>query len=84
MRYYMIINVSDLEFIDISEILEDSVETIRKSLDNTKAIIKWEGEIIPNTINNLTIKDGPYTNQEIFLVIQNIEWIKPDDEPQNI
>lgn len=73
-RQYMIFNVSELNLIDFSEILETSIETVRKSLDNTKTFVKWDGEIIPNSVLNLTTKEGPYNYDEISSILLTPEW----------
>lgn len=42
MRTYAVINIADLNLIDFSQIEETSINTIRKSLDESQFIIKWE------------------------------------------
>jgi hypothetical protein len=75
----MIVNTSDLSNINFSEMLEDSVDTVRKSIDQTKAIIKWDGEIIPSSLEALTIKEGPYNHQQMFQIICTPEWTLPEN-----
>ena len=36
---YMIFNVSELEQIDFTQVLETSIDTIRKSVDETKTFV---------------------------------------------
>jgi len=74
---YMIINTSDFSNINFDEVLED-IGTVRKSLDQTKAIVKWNGEIIPPSIDVLITKEGPYDQQQISQVICTSEWYLPD------
>ena len=50
---YQIINISDLENVDFSQIEETSSNTIRKSLDETLFTIKWSSE--PSFIQDGTI-----------------------------
>jgi hypothetical protein len=45
-RKFMIFNVSELPLIDFSEILETSIDTVRKSVDGTKTFVKWDGNTI--------------------------------------
>jgi hypothetical protein len=75
----MIVNTSDLSNINFSEILEDSIDTVRKSIDQTKAIVKWDGEIIPSSLETLTTKEGPYNHQQIFQIICTPEWTLPEN-----
>ena len=53
MRTYAIINISDLSNIDFTQVIETSKDTIRKSLDELKFIIKYNTE--PSFITNGTI-----------------------------
>ena len=62
----MIFNVSELPNINFNEVLETSINTVRKSVNETKTFVKWEGTTIPTTIQSLTTKEGPYTHSEIL------------------
>ncbi len=42
-REYIIFPVSQLNLIDFSQVLETSAETVRKSVDETKPFVKWNG-----------------------------------------
>jgi hypothetical protein len=42
-RKYLIFPVSQLSQIDFDQVLETSAETVRKSIDETKTFVKWEG-----------------------------------------
>ena len=41
-RKYLIFGVSEIDKVDFSEINETSPQTLRRSIDQTKAIIKWD------------------------------------------
>ncbi len=72
-RQFMIFNVSELDNIDFNEVLETSKDTVRKSIDETKTFVKWEGNI-PSSVQLLTTKEGPYTYNEILTILQSPEW----------
>jgi len=72
-RKFMIFNVSELGQIDFTQVLETSLDTIRKSVNQTKTFVKWDGTI-PESVNNLTTKEGPYTYNEIISILQTSEW----------
>jgi len=76
----MIFNVSELGDIDFSQVLETSVDTVRKSVDETKTFVKWNGETIPSSVDALTTKEGPYTYSEILTILATPEWTDPDPE----
>ena len=73
-RNFMIFNVSELGIIDFNEVLETSQDTVRKSVDETKTFVKWEGEPTPTSVDSLTTKEGPYTYNEILTILATPEW----------
>ena len=76
-REFMIFNVSELSNINFDEVLETSAETVRKSVDGTKTFVKWDGETIPSSVQNLQTKEGPYTYEEILDILSTPEWSEP-------
>ena len=78
-RKFMIFNVSELNQIDFNQVLETSLDTVRKSVDNTKTFVKWDG-VIPECVNNLTTKEGPYTYDEILSILSTTEWTDPNPQ----
>ena len=77
-RKFMIFNVLELNQIDFTQVLETSLDTIRKSVDETKTFVKWDGTM-PECINNLTTKEGPYTYDEIIPILLTTEWTDPSE-----
>ena len=76
-REFMIFNVSELDEIIFTEVLETSADTVRKSVDETKTFVKWDGTI-PECVANLTTKEGPYTYEEILVILATPEWTDPN------
>jgi hypothetical protein len=72
-RNFMIFNVSELNNIDFTQVLETSSDTVRKSVNQSKTFVKWEG-IIPTCVSNLTTKEGPYTHSEILTILSTSDW----------
>ena len=77
-RRFMIFNVSELGDIDFSQVLETSIDTVRKSVDETKTFVKWNGETIPSSVDALTTKEGPYSYSEMLTILATPEWTDPD------
>jgi hypothetical protein len=73
-RKYVIFNVSELEKINFTEVLQTDSSTVRRSIDLTKTFVKWEGEM-PNCVTNLTTKEGPYTQDEMISILETPEWL---------
>lgn len=82
-REFMIFNVSELDQIDFSQVLETSIYTVRKSLDGTKTFVKWDTEdgSIPSSVEALTTKEGPYTYDEMIAILDTPEWTDPNPLP---
>jgi hypothetical protein len=76
-REFMIFNVSELDQIVFTEVLETSIDTVRKSVDKTKTFVKWDGTT-PECVANLTTKEGPYTYDEILVILATPEWTDPN------
>lgn len=81
-REFMIFNVSELPQIDFTQVLETSVDTVRKSVDGTKTFVKWDG-VMPQCVADLTTKEGPYTYDEILAILSTPEWTSPDTGSMN-
>jgi hypothetical protein len=77
-RKYLIFLTSELDLIDFNSVLETSSETVRKSADNTKTFVKWDGEM-PECLTQLTETWGPYTYEEILEIMNTEEWAKSED-----
>ena len=74
-RKYVIFNVSELNKINFNQVQETSVDTIRKSVDETLTFVKYDGEEMPLSVSSLTTKQGPYTQTEILEIISTPEWV---------
>lgn len=76
-RRYVIFNVIELDKINFQEVLETSAETVRKSVDQQKTFVKWEGEEAPASIQTLITKSKYYTHEEILNILSGEEWTAP-------
>jgi hypothetical protein len=77
-RKFMIFGVSELPNIDFTQVCETSIDTVRKSVDETKTFVKWDSEGIPLSVDSLTTKEGPYTYEEILTILSGPEWTNPN------
>ena len=80
-RQFMIFSVTELNQIDFTQVCETSIDTVRKSVDELKTFVKWDGEEIPTSVDDLTTKEGPYTYEEILEILSTEEWTSPIQEP---
>jgi hypothetical protein len=75
-RKYVIFDVTELNKVDFSQVLETSAETVRKSVDGTKTFVKWEGET-PSSLQELETKSEEYTHDEILEILAGEDWTPP-------
>ena len=68
---YVIYNMENVATIDFTQVLEDSVDTLRLSVNGTKTVLKFEGET-PNFLVGLQ----QYTHSEILPIMKGDEWSK--------
>jgi hypothetical protein len=68
-RHWVILNIDDIteEMIKVS--IQSGRETLRKNLDGTKAILKWNGNT-PNCFNGMTV----YNHSEILEILRGEDW----------
>ena len=78
-RNYMIFNVSEIDVIDFSQVLQSSAETLRYSVDGTKTFVKWDGEM-PMCVKDLLTSEGPYAQKEMSDIMNSKDWFK---EPES-
>jgi len=74
-KYYVIFNVSELDKIDFSQVFETSIETVRKSVDETLTFVKYKDEEMPSSVASLETKQGPYSHTEILEILLTPEWV---------
>ena len=75
-RKWVIITLSDytddqLETLCLNAI-QSGVENLRKSLDNTLAILKWDGDT-PEVFDGMT----SYGHSEILTILRGSDWTEP-------
>jgi len=75
LRNYVIFNVSELNKIDYTQVLETSADTVRMSIDGTLTFVKWDGEAIPDCVLSLTTKTAYLTYEEMLTILDTMDWI---------
>ena len=69
-RKWVIVNVSDITDEMIRSAIQTSTSTLRKSLDGSKAILKWEGNT-PSCFDGMTT----YSHSEIKSELAKSDWV---------
>ena len=74
---YAIINIADLSNIDFSQVGETDENTIRKSLDETQFVLKWNTE--PTFITDGTVVPvQTLTHEQALTLMATPEWSEPE------
>ena len=68
-RKWVIVNVSDITDEMIDSASQTSMDTLRKTLDGSKAILKWDGHT-PSCFDSMTT----YTHSEILTELAKPTW----------
>lgn len=72
-RNFIIFPTSELYKVDFTKVLETSADTVRKSIDESKTFVKWDGEQ-PEFVSTLNNTEGPYTYDEMLSILETPEW----------
>ena len=72
-RKWVIVNVSDITEEMIDSAIQSSMDTLRKSLDGTQAILKWDGDT-PTCFDGMTT----YNHSEILTELAKSTWTEAD------
>ena len=80
-KIYAIIKLADIGLIDFSQVAQSSASTVRKSLDNSQFVIKWQEGYEPTFIS-----DGKVTPLQVLSHSECLEkmatsdWSEPLEE----
>ena len=67
-RKYVIINTSEINTVDFTQVLQTSEKTLRYTSDGSKFLLKYEGTQ-PSSLSGKT----EYTNSEISTLLNDID-----------
>ena len=76
---YAIINITDLSNIDFNQIVETSINTIRKSIDNSQFVIKYTTEpsfILDGTVIPIQTMD----HAQCLALLADSDWTPEEPE----
>ena len=77
-RMYVIIDASAVSSIDFSQVLEDSANTVRYSVDETKALVKFEGDT-----PSFLVGETEYNHSQIITILKDPSEIWCISDPQD-
>ena len=77
-RHWVIISASDVSNIDFSQVMEDSAQTMRYSVDGTLTFVKYEGDM-PSSVTACSSKSQEYSHSEILAILNaedQVWWVE--------
>jgi hypothetical protein len=85
---YVIANITELNNVDYSQVLQTSTASVRKNIAQTKFILKYDGSK-PPTIQTLDTNGKLYTysgnkyftHPQILTIISDVEWTGTQSMP---
>ena len=78
-KTYAIIKLADIGLIDFSQVAQSSASTVRKSLDNSQFVIKWQEGYEPTFI-----ADGKVTPLQVLGHAECLELMSTSDWSEEI
>jgi len=78
-RHYVVFDLSEVDTIDFSEVMETSADTLRNNLANTQSFVKYEGDQPPSVVA-LATRSQEYSHEEILAFLAGDEWTDPNAE----
>ncbi len=76
-RHYVVFDLTEVDTIDFSEVMETSADTLRKNLANTQSFVKYES-VMPASVAALTTRSQEYTHEEILAILAGTDWTDPN------
>ena len=78
-RHYVVFDLTEVDTIDFSEVMETSANTLRKNLAETQSFVKYESDM-PASVAALATRSQEYTHAEILAILAGTDWTDPNPE----
>ena len=62
-RHYVVFDLTEVDTIDFSEVMETSADTLRKSVDESKSFVKYEG-VQPPSVAALATQSRVFSRRD--------------------
>ena len=67
-RHYVVFDLTEVDTIDFSEVMETSADTLRKNLAETQSFVKYEGDMPPSVVALTTRVTGVHSRRDSYAV----------------
>ena len=81
-RSYITIDASDLGDVNFDEVMETSIDSVRTSLDGSRAVLKFippQGQAYPPSIQQINSKSARMTWEATIELMGSAEWSSDED-----
>ena len=80
-KIYAIIKLTEIGLIDFGQVAQSSASTVRKSLDNTQFVVKWQDGYEPTFVTDGTVKPlQVLTHSEALDLMSTPAWSEEIEE----
>lgn len=80
-KTYAIIRLTDIDLIDFSQVAQTSSRTVRKNIDNSQFVIKWQEGYEPTFISNGKVTPlQVLSHSECLELMATSDWSEPLEE----
>ena len=76
---YITIDTSEMGFVSFAELITDSVQTVRISVDTTECILRYQGNM-PYSLMDLQTCSEPMTHSQILLLVNSPKYLEENLE----
>jgi len=76
-RKYVVFDLTEVNTIDFSQVMETSASTLRKNLAETQSFVKYESDM-PASVTALTTRSQEYTHADILTLLAGTDWTDPN------
>ena len=76
-RKYVVFDLTEVNTIDFSQVMEASASTLRKNLAETQSFVKYESDM-PASVTALTTRSQEYTHADILALLAGTDWTDPN------
>lgn len=73
-RFYFVIPAARMTDVDFSEVLE-SESSLRYNSDSSKTFVCYESSSVPSSLQSISDKEGPYTNDQMLEILKTEGWV---------
>lgn len=80
---YVIVPTSEINSIDFNEVLQTSADTVRKSVDETLFLVKYDGDM-PDSVSGISGITQEYNHSEFIEILSGDDWTQEIEDTTKV